>query len=141
MFDIYHNFLVKAEPQQVFEAFCTPAGLNAWWTLESGGSPVVGNQYRFYFGPSYDWRAEVIQVVPGFELTWRMQRAMDDWLLTEVGFLLKRSDQGTSVSFFHKGWKDANEHFGITTFCWGQLLMGLKNYVERGVIVPFDKRN
>ncbi|MEQ1585880.1 MAG: SRPBCC domain-containing protein [Cyclobacteriaceae bacterium] len=141
MFDIYHNFIVKSTPQKVFEAFCSPAGLDSWWTLRSAGKPVLGNSYTFYFGPEHDWLAEVIHVVPGRELTWKMVAAMDDWMPTTVGFKLTHLDNNTSVAFFHKDWQEANEHFGITTFCWGQLLAGLKKYVEEGSIIPFEKRN
>jgi hypothetical protein len=27
------------------------------------------------------------------------------------------------------------------TFCWGQLLKELKNYVENGIIIPHPERN
>lgn len=141
MFDIYHNFIVKSTPQKVFDTFCNPLGLDSWWTLRSAGKPVLGNVYTFYFGPEHDWRAEVIHVIPGMELTWKMKTAMNDWIPTTVGFKLTPLDNYTSVAFFHKGWQEANEHFGITTFCWGQLLAGLKKYVEDGSIIPFEKRN
>ncbi len=141
MFDINHNFIVKSIPQNVFDAFCTPSGLDSWWTLRSAGKPIQGNIYTLYFGPGYDWRAEVIHVVPGRELTWKMVAAITDWLPTTVGFKLTLLDNNTSVAFFHKGWQESNEHFGITTFCWGQLLTGLKKYVEEGSIIPFEKRN
>jgi len=83
----------------------------------------------------------VIHVVPGCELAWKMIQAMDDWLGTMVGFQLNDQDRKTHVHFFHLGWAEASEHFGITTYCWGQLLRGLKIYVEEGVIIPHAQRN
>jgi uncharacterized protein YndB with AHSA1/START domain len=141
MFDIHHNFVVKAPSKKVFEAFCTPQGLDSWWTLQSLGNPEIGNIYTFYFDPEYDWRAEVIHCIPGRELTWKMIRTMEDWKDTKVGFELEEKEGNTHVHFFHLGWAAANEHFGITTFCWGQLLNGLKNYVEKGIIIPHSQRN
>ncbi len=141
MFDIHHNFVVKAPARKVFEAFATPQGLDSWWTLQSSGAPETGNVYTFYFGPEYDWRAEVVHVVSGKELTWKMVETMDDWKNTSVGFALKEVEGNTHVHFFHLGWTEASEHFGITTFCWGQLLNGLKNYVEKGIIIPHSQRN
>lgn len=95
----------------------------------------------FCFGVEYNWYAKVIHVVPGKDLTWKMTKAMDDWMRTEVGFTLTPEPNGTSVLFFHKHWATPSDHFSITTFCWGQLLNGLKNYIEAGIVVPFEKRN
>ncbi len=141
MFDIHHNFVVNSTSQKVFEAFCTSPGLDSWWTLQSEGKPEIVNIYTFNFGPEYDWRAEVIHLVPGRELTWKMVQTMDDWKNTKVGFQLKEKDGITHVHFFHLGWAEASEHFGITTYCWGQLLHGLKKYIEEGIIIPHAQRN
>jgi uncharacterized protein YndB with AHSA1/START domain len=139
--DIIHNFIIKAAPQKIFDAFCLPEGLDSWWPLSSAGSPQLGNSYTFYFGPEYDWRAEVVHQVPGKELTWKMTKTMDDWIGTQVGYKLEARDGGTFVHFFHKGWREASEHFGIATFCWGTLLNGLKQFVEKGIVVPHGLRN
>lgn len=67
---------------------------------------------------------------------------MDDWRRdTQVGFVLTETKGGTKVDFFHKHWKEANDHYYISNFCWGQLLQGLKDYVETGKVIPFEKRN
>jgi uncharacterized protein YndB with AHSA1/START domain len=141
MFDIHHNFIVKAPARSVFDAFCTPGGLDSWWTLKSEGKPTLDFLYTFYFGPEYDWRAKVIHVVPGKELTWKMVKTMDDWQGTKVGFQLSENAGITQVHFFHLGWREASEHFGITNYCWGQLLNGLKKYVEEGIVIPHALRN
>ena len=139
--DIFHNFHVNGAPQKVFDAFCMPEGLNSWWTLQSAGEPKLDCVYTFYFGPEYDWHAKVIHVRHGKELTWKMTSAMADWVDTSVGFKLEPRDGGTFVNFCHSGWVEASEHFGITTFCWGTLLNGLKQFVEKGIMVDFEKRN
>jgi hypothetical protein len=66
---------------------------------------------------------------------------MTDWVNTEVGFELLESQEGTIVRFFHRGWQEESEHFCISNYCWGQLLGGLKDYVETGAVIPFEKRN
>jgi uncharacterized protein YndB with AHSA1/START domain len=139
--DIHHRFSIKASAPEVFKAFSTSQGLNNWWTLESAGMAAEGGEYRFYFGPEYDWKAQIINFKEGKELTWQMTKATEDWVLTEVGFILSKQEAGTSVYFFHRNWKEANDHFAITNFCWGQLLNGMKNYIEKGIIVPFRHRS
>jgi uncharacterized protein YndB with AHSA1/START domain len=138
--DILHQFRVQAAPEKVFEAFCSSKGLNDWWPAKSSGVPEKGHVYTLWFGPEYDWRAEVIHVVPGKEITWKMTQAMDDWVGTLVGVRLAAEGNGTKVDFFHQGWREPNDHYRISCFCWGSLLSGLKNYVEAGVVVPFEQR-
>lgn len=138
--DILHQFRIEAAPEKVFEAFCSSKGLNNWWPAKSSGEPRKDEVYSFWFGPEYDWRARVIQVVPGKEITWQMTQAMDDWMGTQVGIRLSTENNSTIVDFFHRNWREPNDHYRISTFCWGSLLMGLKNYVEKGVVVPFENR-
>jgi len=138
--DILHQFKIEAPPQKVFNAFCSARGLNDWWALDSSGEPSQGAVYRLYFGSEYDWRAEVTHIVPGKEITWTMTQAMDDWMGTRVGIRLSQTGNSTLADFFHEGWREPNEHFRISNFCWGTLLTGLKNYVERGIVVPFEQR-
>ena len=140
MADILHQFNIKASHQKIFDAFCTVDGLNNWWPSKSTGQPKSGQEYVFWFGPEYDWRGVVTHAVPGKSLTWKMSQASEDWMGTEVGFDLSTIKDGTRVSFFHKGWKEPNEHYAISSFCWASLLTGLKNYVEKGTIVPFEER-
>lgn len=141
MADILHIFPIKGSVEKIFDAITTPNGLNCWWPLRSEGSPKLKNEYTFYFGPEYDWRAEVIEVSQNKSITWLMTSAMEDWMNTLVGFKLEPKTDHVQVTFFHNNWKDASEHYGISTFCWGQLLNGLKNYVEKGVIIPHAERN
>jgi uncharacterized protein YndB with AHSA1/START domain len=139
--DIYHQFIVKAPTQKVFDAFCVPKHLNQWWPLRSTGKPESNERYNFFFGEEYDWYAQVKEVQAGKSLTWHMQDVMEDWKDTEVGFTLTETETGTKVDFFHKHWKEANDHYCISNFCWGQLLQGMKDYVESGKVIPFEKRN
>ncbi|MFO0940529.1 MAG: hypothetical protein U0930_07150 [Pirellulales bacterium] len=45
------------------------------------------------------------------------------------------------MRFFHVDWESTSDHFAITNYCWGQLLKGLKDYVENGSVIPFENRN
>ena len=139
--DIYHQFFVKASAQKVFDAFCVPVHLNNWWPLRSSGKPELWETYNFFFGEEYDWYGQVKEVQPGKSLTWHMQDVMDDWKDTEVGFQLTETESGTNVNFFHKFWREVNDHYCISNFCWGQLLQGMKEYVETGKTIPFEKRS
>lgn len=64
-----------------------------------------------------------------------------DWKSTTFGITLEDSKTGTLVKFSHLGWETCNSEFRNTSFCWAILLNGLKNYLEKGIIIPFDERN
>jgi hypothetical protein len=58
MADIIHEFFVNASPTRGFEIFSTAERLNRWWTKEASGEPKLNAEFRLYFGPGYDWRAQ-----------------------------------------------------------------------------------
>ncbi len=138
--DITHEFPVSAPPPRVFQAMATPAGLDAWWTLTSAGDPVPGGVYALGFGPGYDWEAVVRSVTPDVALEWELTKADEDWTGTRVGFRLDPAGGLTSVRFHHTGWREANRHYRVSSFCWAMYLRLLKRYVESGDRVPYSKR-
>jgi uncharacterized protein YndB with AHSA1/START domain len=101
MADIVHDFPIKAPSDRVYQAVSTPAELDRWWTKRSSGTRVEGATYELWFGPQYDWRAEVTRCVPSAEFELRMVVADDDWRDTRVGFRLKHRGETTRVRFSH----------------------------------------
>ena len=140
MYDILHDLTIKASPSKIFAALSQPQHLNKWWTKESQGIAKIGQEYRLHFSPEYDWYAEVsiCELDKHFEL--RMTKADIDWNPTCFGFELTEIPDGIQVSHYHKGWKTQNHHFRRSNYSWAQLLRLLKNYVEKGEIVPFMHR-
>jgi uncharacterized protein YndB with AHSA1/START domain len=138
--DILHDFPIRATPADVFEAVATPHGLDAWWTVTSAGDATAGAEYAFRFGPEYDWRARVTACDHGHRIAWMMTAADADWQGTEVSFTLTAVGAVTQVAFAHTGWPAANAHYRTSTFCWAMYLRLLKRYVERGDIVPYERR-
>lgn len=137
---IYHDLYIKSTRQKVFDAITQPEHLNNWWPLKSTGEPVKGSKYNFYFTPEYDWYGEVSKVEEGKSFHIKMTNADDDWNPTSFGFDLQELEGGVDVKFWHVGWPECNHHFRRSSYCWAILLQGLKNYVEKGVIVPFEER-
>ena len=138
--DILQHFPIKATPRAVFDAVSTPKGLDAWWTDSSSGQPEPGCEYELGFGEGYDWRARVSSCVPDREFELELVSADEDWQGTRIGFHLDKSDDVTQVRFHHTGWPESNEHYRVSCYCWSMYLRLLKRYVERGEVVPYDKR-
>lgn len=70
----------------------------------------------------------------------KMTESDQDWNPTSFGFELEEMGEKVVVKFSHTNWPSCNDHFKISSYCWAILLQGLKNYVEKGVIVPFEER-
>lgn len=138
--DIHHDFPINATPTEVFDAVTTPAGLDAWWTLQCEGEPHVGNCFVLDFGPGYEWRAVVSACVPAIEFELTLTQADADWTGSRVRFELEPSKSGTDVRFSHTGWPRHNAHFRTTCFCWAMYLRLLKRFVESDEVIPYERR-
>ncbi len=138
--DILHQFPIHAPATRVFKAVTAPAGLDRWWTARSTGTPSTGTGYQLWFGPEYDWRATVTQVVVDRVFELELTSATPDWVGTRVGFRLTEGPDGTTVDFSHTGWASASEHYRISSFCWAMYLRLLKRYLEHGESVAYEQR-
>jgi uncharacterized protein YndB with AHSA1/START domain len=140
MADIFHQFPIKASPEQVFEAVTTPEGLDAWWTKRSTGKPVEGTEYSLYFGEGSDWRAVVSKCIRNAEFELQMTVADKDWEGTRIGFRIDERNGNSLVHFHHLGWPEENDHFRISCYCWAMYLRLLKRHVEHDEFVPYENR-
>lgn len=138
--NICMNVTIRGSASSVFEAISSARGLDAWWTLEAAGEPLPGASYRLYFGPGYDWLAEVTGCTPDRSVEWTLTRADTDWTGTRVSFRLEDVNGSVLVRFCHSGWANCNDHFLRSTYCWAMYLRLLKRYVERGETVPYSER-
>ncbi len=140
MADIFHHFPINTPIEKVFESVSTPKGLDTWWSKSSIGKPAVGEIYRLSFGPEYNWEAVVTKCVPDKEFELTMTESDADWLNTKVGFSFTDKNDITEISFYHTGWKEANEHHRISNYCWAMYLRILKRNLEFGEDVPYEDR-
>ena len=139
-FDIYHDLVISASVSKVFEAVSHPEHLVNWWPLKCSGTPSVGETFNFNFGSGYNWFGEVTGYAANKAFHIKMTVSDPDWDPTSFGFDLEAFDDSVLLKFWHKGWPACNEHYRRSSFCWAILLKGLKNYVEKGTIVPFEER-
>ncbi|MFT7899209.1 SRPBCC domain-containing protein [Tenacibaculum ascidiaceicola] len=141
-FTVYHNFPINELSNKVYKAITNPDDLVYWWPLKCSGVPKLGAEYNFFFGEPYNWYGEVIKCEKNTSFYIKMTKSDEDWNPTTFGFDLFEKDEGvTWVHFFHKGWTEQSNHFKHSSYCWALLLNGLKNYVEKGIIIPFEERN
>lgn len=140
-YNIYHTLQINVSIKEVFDAVSQPMYLDNWWTLKSSGTPELGVEYNLNFTEEYDWYCKVSKVELNKSFHLSMTKSDKDWNPTTFGFDLKSNENGTLLNFSHVNWPEANHHFKHSSFCWAMLLNGLKNYLEKGVVIPFEERN
>ena len=139
-YSIYHNLFIKASAKEVFDGISLPEHLNNWWPLKSSGEPKLETEYNLNFTDAYNWYGKVVEVETNKSLFIKMTDSDLDWNPTTFGFRLEAKENGTYLRFSHTGWINNNDELKHSSFCWAMLLNGLKNYVEKGIIVPFEER-
>jgi uncharacterized protein YndB with AHSA1/START domain len=139
-FDIHHDVFINSTKKKIFDAISLPEHLNNWWTLKCSGRPEKGAEYNFYFGSEFDWLGKVSKCETNQAFHIKMTKSDADWNPTSFGFDLEEATGGVQLKFWHIGWPSCNHHFRRSSYCWAILLNGLKNYIEKGIIVPFEDR-
>jgi uncharacterized protein YndB with AHSA1/START domain len=140
-YSIYHDLIIKAPVERVYQAISRAEQLINWWPYRCSGIAKEGETFNFYFSPEYDWYAKVIRAEENKALFLQMTRSDADWESTSFGFELEEGVANqVRVKFQHTNWKEPNENFRHSSFCWAMLLNGMKNYVEKGEIIPFEER-
>ena len=137
---IYHDVYIEALPPQVYHAVTNPEQLINWWPLKCSGAPVLDREYNFYFAPEYNWFGKVIKAEKNSAFHIKMTQSDTDWNPTSFGFDLLPKKDGTLLQFWHRNWPYCNAHFKQSSYCWAVLLKGLKEYLENGIVVPFEQR-
>ncbi|MGB3152389.1 MAG: SRPBCC domain-containing protein [Maribacter sp.] len=139
-FSIYHRLVIQSTTQKVFEAVSHPEHLTNWWPKKCSGKPNLGEVYNFFFAEEYDWYGKVTKCEKNKKFHITMTESDEDWNNTSFGFDLTDVNSDTQLDFWHQGWPHCNAHFKRSSYCWAQLLSGLKNYLEKGVVIPFEER-
>jgi len=140
-FGIYHDLIIKSPIEKVFDAVSEPEHLINWWPLKCEGSPEIGGEYNFYFTPEYDWYGKVSEFIQNRTFQVKMTKSDLDWDSTTFGFDMNEVNGNTQLRFSHLGWPKCNSHYRTASFCWAMLLKGLKDYLEKGIILTFEERS
>lgn len=138
--DILHELIVSAPPQRVFEMFTTAEGLSKWWTKRALGNVSPDEPVRLFFGAVYDWQARITRFTPPVSFELEITEAHPDWVGTLVGCELSPTGEKTRIRFHHLGWREPNEHWRVSCFCWAMYLRLLKRHLEHGETVEYEKR-
>ena len=136
MTDIHHRIGVQSpSTDDVYAALTTIDGLSGWWTTDTTGDPGLGGKIAFRFLPG-GFDMEVIELVPGERVRWRVVDGPPEWIGTTIDWRLSRNDGYTIVLFTHEGWAEPVEFLYHCSTKWAVYLLSLKALVETGTGSP-----
>jgi uncharacterized protein YndB with AHSA1/START domain len=136
MTDIRHRIgVVSPSTDGVYEALTTIDGLSGWWTTDTTGDPGPGGKIAFRFLPG-GFDMEVIELVPGARVRWRVVDGPPEWIGTVIDWQLTHRDGFTIVMFTHEGWAEPVEFMHHCSTKWAVYLLSLKALVETGTGAP-----
>ena len=141
MVDIVHRVGIKAPASKVYDALATIDGLAGWWTTATTGSSKVDGVIAFRFHTETGdeiggFDMDVLELVPGEKVRWRVKAGPEEWVGTDIEFLLSRQDEHTIVRFGHRKWREEGEFTAHCSTKWATFLLSLRDLVESGAGRP-----
>ncbi|MHA2265713.1 MAG: SRPBCC family protein [Candidatus Thorarchaeota archaeon] len=140
--EIKHSTLVRASPEDVYDAIATTEGLDAWFTKGSEVDAKPGGTILFRWK---DWGADKVTLEtagPVVEAK-RPERFVFKWhgdnktYFTTVEIEFQKVDEGTIIRLREYGYQDTPSgrySFMDCSTGWGEALTLLKFYVEHGIV-------
>ena len=136
MADIIHRIGIKASPAKVYAALATVEGVAGWWTKETRGESKAGGTLNFRFvdhgAEKGRMDAEVVELVPGKAVRWRVKAGPPEWIGTDVTFALSQDGDTTIVIFGHRNWRESGDFMAHCSMKWATFLLSLRDLVETG---------
>ncbi len=140
-FTIFHDVYIETDTITLYHAISHPDEMVNWWPLKCRGIPKEGEMYNLNFTDAYDWYGRVTVAEENKSFHIQMTQSDEDWNHTTFGYDLSQDDNGVWLKFSHVGWPMCNQEYRQSSFCWAMLLKGLKDYVEKGIVIPFEDRS
>lgn len=160
---IYHQLMIGAPAEKVYQAITTREGLAGWWTPGAEAKPESGSMARFPFGSPYFKEMKITELKPFERVKWDCIAGADEWIGTTLSFKLesgdlamlaashpetgdqirqlKNSDKATLLTLKHDNWKDYTPMFAECSYTWGRFLRSLKLLCETGKGTPWPHQH
>jgi uncharacterized protein YndB with AHSA1/START domain len=138
--DLIHRIGIAAPAEKIYRALTTEEGIKGWWTTDVKLDPNVGGTAVFGFMQhAVEFQMRIQELTPPSLVRWQCEGGNSpDWIGTTQEFQLEPPADGeVLLKFCHGGWKSGGDHCYYCNTTWGHLLVGLKEYAERGVKNPY----
>jgi uncharacterized protein YndB with AHSA1/START domain len=140
-YEVHHSTIIHAQPEQVYTAFTTSHGLDAWFTEGAVVDARPGGMIKFKWvnwGPdrvSTEDDGPVLEAIPAERFVFQWHPDQPDYATT-VEITLRPIENGTIIRLREYGFADTPSAYAAMIDCatgWGEALTLLKFYVEYGV--------
>lgn len=133
--------LVKARPDEVFDAIATLDGLRGWWTPLVEGSTSSGGDLRFEFeGLGQHIMMHVDASHQSTLVRWTCVRhtALPEWAGTKIAWSIQPLRDGVAeLHLAHIGLTPELECFDHCEIGWDRFLSSIVGLIERGEGAPY----
>lgn len=140
MANIVHRVEVRGSAEVAYKRLSTIEGLASWWTQQTTGDSRPGGVIKFRFGERGGFDMKVVELDANKRVLWRVISGPDEWVDTQISFVLKQDGDATAIFFQHRDWKEQSEFMHHCSTKWAMFLISLKSLIEtgRGAAYPND---
>ena len=136
---IIHTVHIRVQPERVYRALTTEAGVTGWWstkaTLQSGEGEVI----TFTFVGDFNPHMKQTRLMEAELVEWRCIAGHANWQDNTFTFALRHIDGETSLRFVQEYAQELDDDtYGTYNFNWGYYLGSLKRLCEEGAGGPFE---
>jgi uncharacterized protein YndB with AHSA1/START domain len=122
---------VRAAPDQVYAAVATQAGMRSWWTADTHMAEQVGGAAEFGFEKrSVIYRMTIDRLEPGRCVVMSCHGDQPEWNGTTLQWDIAKDEDGATLHFEHRGWREATDFCARCNTMWGNLMFRLKDSIE-----------
>lgn len=132
MAHIYHQVLIEAPIEMVYDAVTTSKGLSSWWIKDCDAKPVVGNTNIFRRSNGIVNKMKVTDLNENEFVQWECVNEANEWSGTTIMFEISTKGDLSCLDFRHNGYSRENQFYGTCNYQWARHLCMLKEYCETG---------
>jgi uncharacterized protein YndB with AHSA1/START domain len=134
-----------ATPAAVYQALTTPEGLRGWWGTRATVGNTPGELIRFEWSDRDFIELRIERLIGDREVRWACSAQHDEnlphpdeWLGTEISFVLRPTATGTNLQFTHRGLRSDLACYDVCAGGWDWFLRhSLRSLVEVGEGNPY----
>lgn len=129
---IFHQVVIAASKNKIYDAITQQSGLSQWWLADCTVKPELGFMNLFRMENHGTNKMKVVDLQPGRRVEWECCNDDHPWTRTRIIFEITEKKNACVLSFKHSGWKEQTDSFGICSFHWARHLSMLAHLCETG---------
>ncbi len=132
MATIFHQVVIEAGKNRIYDAITLQSGLSQWWMADCTVKPEVGFVNLFRMEGHGTNKMKVFDLQHCRRVEWECCNDDHPWTGTRIIFEIAEKKDACVLSFKHAGWKEQTDFFGTCSFHWARHLLMLAHLCETG---------